>query len=646
MNGSPLQEWFTVAEIAPHVGVALPDSLRGLTYHAEREGWTDDMRRCRLRPGKGGGREFHLSLLPADVRARIAAATCPPAIEIPRGLPPDSRSNALWSAFERAPENAKRKANERLSVLEGVDAVVGVTRATAVALMSTLHGVATSSIWGWFELVKNVPAADRLPALLPRHTGRTVTATCDPRAWDWLLADYLRPELRCFETSYRNLVEVAREQEWAPIPACRTMKRRLKREFTTAQIMLARKGQDAARRMYPAQRRDRSVFHALQAVNADGHKVDVQVLWEDGSIGRPILTCFQDLHSGLILASRTDRTENKEIVRLALADVVTRWGIPEFCWLDNGRQFASKWISGGQKTRYRFKIRDEEPEGILKALGIEVHWTQPYSGQSKPIERAFRDFCENLAKHPSFAGAYTGNSTVTKPSNYGAHSVPISTFEAVMKTEIERHNARPGRRSAVCGGKLSFMQAYERSLADGALVRRATAAQRRMLLLAAEGVTATGPSGIITLLGSRYWAEELHDHIGERLTVRFDPQDLAQPIAVYTLDNRLLCEAEAIGNVAFADVTAARQHARARKDWMRGVKLQLDADRRMDVQEAAALMPGHVPAPDPEPRTVRMVANGRPRVVDDSYDEDFERGVSVLSERVVPFGRRGDDGTR
>lgn len=642
MTAAALPEWFTLDEILPHAGQALPASRRGLAEHAGREGWDRDQRRSQMRWGKGGGRQYHYTLLPAEVQAKLLAASAPAAPVAPEVT---ARSNALWTAFERASETAKRKGNERLSIVEGVEAVEGVTRQTAVALMGSLHGVATSSIWSWLERVRDVPRSDRLPALLPRHAGRTVTAECDPLAWDWLKADYLRPEQRCFETSYRDLVDVARAQGWAPIPSCKTLKRRLEREFTAAQIVLARKGADAVRRLYPAQRRDRSIFRALQAVNADGHKIDVRVRFEDGTVGRPILTAFQDLYSGVILSCRVDRTENKEVVRLALADVVTRWGIPELCWLDNGRQFASKWISGGQKTRYRFTIRDEEPEGILKALGIEVHWTQPYSGQSKPIERAFRDFCENIAKHPAFAGAYTGNSPVAKPDNYGSHAVPIAEFERVLRVEIERHNARPGRRSAVCGGKLSFAEAYQRSVADaGTLITIATAAQRRMLLLAAEGVTVSRPAGVINLLGNRYWADELPDLVGERVTVRFDPQDLGAPLAVYSRDNRLICEAEAIGDVAFADVDAARTHARARKDWIRAQREAVEAERRLSITAAAALMPGLDLVPAPEAKVVRMVANGRPREVAPQTSGEFSAGLEQLRTDNVHLFRKENGG--
>ena len=60
------------------------------------------------------------------------------------------------------------------------------------------------------------------------------------------------------------------------------------------------------------------------------------------------MVAFQDVHSGRILSWRLSRTPNAtRHVALALGDMVERWGIPEHMVLDNGREFAAKWITGG-----------------------------------------------------------------------------------------------------------------------------------------------------------------------------------------------------------------------------------------------------------------------------------------------------------
>lgn len=640
---SAVREWFTAAELLALGSPALPDTIRGINLLVERQSWRSDERRARVRFGQGGGWEYHYSLFPAEVQVAILATA------VPTTEAPASRSSSLWADFERLGEKAKAEAGRRLAAIDKVEKLArgGMTRQLAVAMVAQEIGCSTRTLWSWVSAAGEVARADRLPALAPRHAGRTTVAECDPRAWDAIVADYLRPEQPAFETCYDRLGKLAAKEGWA-IPSAKTLKRRIDGEFPHAVQTLMRKGREEAARIFPHQRRDRSHFHALQAVNADGHKFDVFVRWEDGTVSRPMMIGFQDLFSGCVLGHRIDRSENKVMVRLAFADVVTNWGIPEKAWLDNGRAFASKWITGRMVNRYRFKVKDEEPEGILKTLGVEVHWTTPYHGQSKPIERAWRTMCEEISKHPAFAGAYTGNTPNAKPENYGSAAVPIETFRKVVAGEIAAHNARPNRRSANARGR-SFIATLQASLgSDGVIVRRATTEQRRMLLAAAEAVTVRKPTGEIHLMGTRYWAEDLADYMGERMTVRFDPQHLAEPIAVYTADNRFVCEADPVGDVAFDDVEAARTHARKRSDFLKAARSFAEAERRLTIDELAAMLPA-TDAPVPEsPRVVRLATSTRRSAAAVSLEaletEDFAAGVAALESGVIAFRQRNSDG--
>src|SRR5690606_36743207 len=125
--------------------------------------------------------------------------------------------------------------------------------------------------------------------------------------------------------------------------------------------------------------------------------------------------------------------------------------------------------------------------GLFTALGCEIHWATPYAGQSKPIERAFRDMCDAIAKDPRFAGAWTGNRPDAKPENYASKAVPFETFLAVVAEGIEEHNLRQGRRSAVAWGR-SFAEVFAESY-EKAPIRKATEAQRRLWLMGAKGLS-------------------------------------------------------------------------------------------------------------------------------------------------------------
>jgi transposase InsO family protein len=635
-----MREWFTLAEALAVKSPSLPTDMGSLSRKVEREDWRGNPERARKRAGQGGGFEYHVSLFPADVQARLIARELPMPDETA-----EPRANALWDRFAKLPDKAKKEARERLAVVDRVDLLSrGMTRQVAVALTAKEASVATSTVWGWLRLAADVHSSDRLAALAPRHAGRTATAPCDPRAWDFITADYLRPECPSFEACDRRMRDAAAANEWSPLPSSKTLRRRLEKEFPRAVRTLMRRGAEAAARTYPHQTRDRTVFRAMEAINADGHKFDVFVKWPDGHIGRPLLVAIQDLYSGLIVGWRLDRSESWTAVRLAFRDAVESFGIPEHAWLDNGRAFASKWISGRMKTRYRFKVRDDEPQGVLTGLGIQVHWATPYHGQAKPIERAFRDLCEEIAKHPACAGAYTGNKPEAKPDNYGSRAVAFEEFEALVAQEIARHNARPGRRTLTAKGR-SFAETFKASYEHpSTIVKKASAIQLHELLMAAEAVTARAPDGSVHLGENRYWTEALVDLIGKKVVVRFDPQDLIAPVAIYTLDGRYVGQAECVEATGFADMDAARAHTRRRSAYLKALREMRDLQVAMSVDEIARLLPKPEPATPPaSPRVVKLVANAARQVSQadwsDEASEAFGRAARLLDSGVIPFVR-------
>lgn len=593
-----MKEWFSASEIATMRLPALPTVKANVIALADREGW-----RNRPREGRGGGLEYHWSAIPAVARAKIALDGVSTCLDKPA-----AGREEMWAWFGRLSPKKRAKAAQKLAALEAIEALIrsGTGKVQAMMLAAKEAKVQVSSLYSWEGATRGFDRADWLPALAPRQAGAGREADCSPDAWAFIRADYLRPERPPFVGCYRRLLAAAAVHGWT-MPAGRTLERRLL-ALPVGVRVLAREGAEALKRMYPAQIRDRGVFHALEAVNGDGHKWDVFVRWPDGHIGRPLMVTFQDLYSGKILAWRISETAHKGAVRLAFGDLVEQWGIPDNCWLDNGRDFASHWITGRTPNRYRFKIRDDQPEGIMTQLGVKVHWTMPYSGQSKPIERAFRDLAGDLAKHPKFAGAYVGNTPTAKPENYGKSAVPLDVFIQTVAEGIAEHNARIGRRSPTAAGRsfdATFKESYDRSP-----IRWATAEQRRLWLLAAEGVGVASQDGSVRLMGNRYWAPFLLDFRGQKVAVRFDPEALHEDLQVYRLDGGYLGAAACTEAAGFADADAARDHARARKAWLRSQKDMLAAEQKLSIRDVAAMLPKIEPAPAPERRVVRLATTG------------------------------------
>jgi hypothetical protein len=537
-----------------------------------------------------------------------------------------------WAWLERQPASVRAEAEARLAALDAVEALVaqGLGRRAAVDRVAAQRGLGRATLYRYAQAVAGLPRGDWLPALAPRRGGGRQPAELPDEAWSALTADYLRPSRPAFSDCYRRLAAIAAAEGWR-IPSERTLLRRVQ-ALPEAPRVLARDGVEALRRLYPAQQRDRGVFHALEAVNADGHRFDVFVRWPDGTVARPELVAFQDLHSGKILSWRVDRAPSWHAVRLAFGDLVERYGIPAHVWLDNGREFAAKRISGGAPNRYRWRLREEEPAGLLTSLGVQVHWTTPYHGQAKPIERAFRDFAQSIARHPAFEGAYTGPDTTRKPANYGSRAVDLETFLRVLGEGIAEHNARPGRRSPTCAGR-SFDETFAASY-ETAPIRRATEAQRRLWLLAADLVRVR-QDGTIHLYRNRYWAEWLLAHRGRSVTVRFDPEALAEPLHVYAADGRYLGVAECQEAAGFADVAAAQEQARRWRQFLRATREAAALQDRMSLDELVRRLPAVAAAEPPQRRVVRPLFGRAAAAVAVEDSEAEERVLAALRGGVA-----------
>lgn len=611
-QATELREWFTAAELADLGLPGLPADKRAINRRARDDRWREavDAEGCPLareRAGRGGGQEFHASLLPAAARLELARRGL--IVEAPQPVQ-ETPAEAAWRWYAAQTDKTKAEAERCLRIVQAVEQLEGqgLSRTVAVAEAARINAVGASSVWEYFKRIRGLNRSDWLPALAPRRRGGGVEAEIDHVIWTAFKSDFCRPEEPTLASCYQRAVRLA-EQHGLPMPTERTMRRRLERDLDPRVVRRMRKGDEAYRRSIPAQRRTVEHLHAMEWVNIDGHVFDVKVISRAGKEIRPVLVGIQDVRSSKLLAWRVCETESAHHVRLVFASLFEGWGIPVHCVLDNGRGFASKWITGGTANRFRFKVKDSDPVGLLTGLGVKVHWALPFHGQSKPIERAWMDLTDTISRHPFVAGAYTGRSPMHKPANHGSKAVPWDDFVGHVAREIAHHNARSGRRGRDYRGR-SFDEVFSESYA-AAPIGKATADQLRLALLAAEQKMVNRQTGEIQLFGARYWSEDcarlgLH---GQRVTVRFDPDDLSRPVHLYDLEGRYLCSAEAWNDVLFDSADAAKQTAKFMAEQRRTIRKAEEAEQFLAAPALAAMHLG-LPEPikaQPKAKVVRAV---------------------------------------
>ncbi|AHD01171.1 transposase domain-containing protein [Leisingera methylohalidivorans] len=599
----PTQEWWSAADIAAARLPGLPGSVRGVNAYAEREGWKTNFAALKRKPGRGGGLYFHWSLFPHDARLKVLTI----GIEAPDERPDRT---AAWLAYEQLPEKSKAKARRRLDALRKVELLhhSGTNHVVSVAVIAAEVKVSQRTIYNWITQIEGIPAEDQLAYVAPQIPKKRVKKEDRSQFkpfMDWLKSAFLRMEGPTFAQSYRDAVRVAGHRGWE-FPILKTAKRWMDAEVPRTTQVYKREGPRGLIRCFPAQIRDKSALHALEAVNADCHKFDVFVRWPDGKIRRPQMIAFQDLYSGKFLSWRVDCDPNKIMVMAAFGEMVDNWGIPKRCLFDNGHEFANKWMTGGSPTRFRFKVRDDDAHGVLTLLGINLTWAQPASGQSKPIERAFGGHANDIAKDVRFAGAYVGNRPDAKPENYGSHAVPLHEFIEVLEERIEEHNARTGRRTDTAAGR-SFDETFAESYAT-ANILKATEEQRNLWLMGQDTGKLHTNNGSLKFLGNVYHCDWMSQEAGRKVVIRFNPENLHGGVHIYTPDGAYLGYAECQQKIGFFSHEDARVTAKRKRDIVKKEKElaklyaphtpeQLGADLNGIRKETTALMEAKVVKP-------------------------------------------------
>ncbi len=166
-------------------------------------------------------------------------------------------------------------------------------------------------------------------------------------------------------------------------------------------------------------------------------------------------------------------------------------------------------------------------------------------------------------------------------------------------------------------------------------------------MLAAEQITASKENGVITLLNNRYWNEFLLEFRGQKMMVRFDPDNLHQPAHIYRADGAYLGEAACISDTGFFDQAAAKEHAKKQREWRKAVRKAAELENSMSPEKVAAMLDK---LPEPEetapllPAATRMLitksgaapATAHTPDIDDEFEEEttfsarFRAGLAVI----------------
>ncbi|PCH67053.1 MAG: transposase, partial [Rhodobacteraceae bacterium] len=203
----PKQIWWTPDELAAAGLPEMPGSRRGINLLADRLGWRETPGCAQRKPGRGGGWQYHWSVLPlAAQRKLLADAADAPDAHADRGT--------AWAEFDGLPNAAKAKAAERLKSLQVAETLhrAGATHVHAMSQAARMAGVSVRTLYNWLEMIEGIAPEDRLAYLVPRNrlvqksgVDSTNARPFNARPFmEFLKALYLRLEQPTFRQCHRT----------------------------------------------------------------------------------------------------------------------------------------------------------------------------------------------------------------------------------------------------------------------------------------------------------------------------------------------------------------------------------------------------------------------------------------------------------
>ncbi|EJG1589866.1 transposase [Vibrio parahaemolyticus] len=301
----------------------------------------------------------------------------------------------------------------------------------------------------------------------------------------------------------------------------------------------------------------------------DATPADLQITLMDGSKRRYHITALIDVYSRKpkLLVTETPRTEsNAALLRRAILDMGKPWKVK----IDNG----SDYVSRGMMV-------------VLDALGIDYEICPPFSPWKKPhIERFFRHFSHDLLE--------------LKPGFIGHNVVERKAIEArktfaerlMKKDEVIDVTITPEELQQFCDEWVDniYMHKIHSSLSatpfemvsnyQGEIQRISNErALDQLLAVPTKGGVRTVTKGGLSVDGLNYIDGELALHIGERVQIRYDKDDLGQ-IVVSTLEGEFICVAVCPEYLGISRQSIAEEAKQLQRAEIKRAKKEIQAAKR------------------------------------------------------------------
>lgn len=417
---------------------------------------------------------------------------------------------------------------------------------------------------GNFEFIKVLALCRK-----PKETGRFPSFTPETKQVIkniWFNPDFAA-NMGTREMLYEKLQAVANLNGWERIPSYPSVARYITylmedEKMANAWFLASKGTREYKNKIMVKAERDTKGLQVMQIVMGDEHTFDCWVSYKqpNGKISaiKPKLVAWVDMRSRAIMGDVLCKDANSAILKQSLFKMLYSeseiGGVPEYIYIDNGKDYTSEEMTGrarndrGGKEEIEFAF-DDVAKGFYKSIGIkDDHRALPYEPWSKgQIERFFRTVCNKFTRwFRSYTGTLTGSQTSGKVSKdikgmlARGELLTIEEFYAKWHewlTDIYMHSVHQGlkkQKEDHCTPFDCFINAerYEKAVPPKSYAT--------MLMMKSERVTVYNVG--IKRWGMTYRSDELCDYIKRKVDIKYDPDDVSV-IYVFDSKGRKLCEA-------------------------------------------------------------------------------------------------------
>ncbi|PWR23385.1 Mu transposase C-terminal domain-containing protein [Zavarzinia compransoris] len=553
-----MKEWLSVTEIAALALPGLPSTDRGIRKYAKQNQWA-----AKERSDLGGGREYHVSALPAAAREELRR----------RALASERRAEVIATPAPAAPakRDADLKSWQRDAMLARVRLVHEVEALARIGgLMAAYKSLAEAAADGALSpaLMQAVTAANARKGLARALSAGTLRRWRDayeaagrnplvlapkpaaneqvmPPEWLSRFLDfYAIPSKPSVAESYETM---QRLEPGVTLPALRTVHAAIA-ALPAVERARRRMGPRALRQMKAFVRRTTDELWPTAVYVTDGHTFDAQVAHPlTGKQFRPEITGTIDVVTRRLTGWSVALAEATWGTIGALRHAFTTSGVPDIWYVDNGKGFNNAIL-----------------DGLLARFDVTQTNRLPYRAQAGGvIERAHQSIWIRAARR---LATYVGVDMDTearqrndraieadiKETGGSPRLMPWPDFVAWCAATADAYNDRPhsslpkiidpatGKRRHE-----SPNEAWSRWLAAGWIPD--TLEGEDVDQMFRPQIQRNVRRCEIDLFTNKYFSFDLEPWHGEDVLVGYDIHD-ASKVWVYTLEGRLICEAAWGGN--------------------------------------------------------------------------------------------------